>query len=252
MVSIPLMRVGVLNRSPVVKVQSAVESQTNKLEVGNVEHLGLMAGGAMLLAIGFGRRGIASNLMKLGGAALLYKGASGYTPLMEALGIGKCGDLSTISHSAIRVESSVDVNRPVGELYQLWRDFENLPAFMTHVLEVDVLDSVRSHWMVKGPGSMVVQWDAEVIKDEPNELIAWKTVDGSSVDHAGSVHFEPLENGSTRIRVVLRYDPPAGAVGGLVAKLSRMDPQRQVDADLGRLKRMSESFARLQSRAELH
>jgi uncharacterized membrane protein len=249
----------VLNSPPGRGVQCAVEAEQQNLEQGNqtgpevgeVQHLGLLAGGAVLLAVGLTRRGVASGLLKLGGAAMLYKGAAGYQPLREALGMSRCGDQSEISHSAIRVESSVDVDRPAGELYQLWRDFENLPAFMTNVLEVDILDPVRSHWMVKGPGNMVAQWDAEVIKDIPNELIAWKTIDGSSVDHAGSVHFEALDNGMTRIRVVLRYDPPAGAVGTMVAKLARTDPQRQVDSDLGRFKRMLEGFARLQSRAEL-
>lgn len=220
-----------------------MEVQVNKAkldptEVGTIEHVGAMAAGALLLAIGMTRKGLPGTLAKLGGLALIVRGASGYEPLYRGLGLRLQKGATGASHSAIRVESQIDLDRTPFELYALWRDFENLPAFMSNLLSVRQLNSVRSHWVAKGPVGTTIQWDADVINEIPNELIAWQTVEGSSIDHAGSVHFEPLDNGQTRVRVVLRYDPPASKLGDAIARLFHDDPQAQVDEDLRRFKDM--------------
>jgi len=82
-----------------------------------------------------------------------------------------------------------------------------------------------------------VQWDAEVINDQPNELIAWRTVEGSVVEHAGTVRFRPTPDGSaTLVEVVFEYAPAGGAVGAAVARLFGSAPEKQVRASLERLK----------------
>src|SRR5438034_10305159 len=88
---------------------------------------------------------------------------------------------------------------------------------MSHLQSVKVLDDKRSHWVAKGPIGSDAEWDAEIINEIPNELIAWRSVDGSTVDNAGSVHFLPLRGG-TEVRVILRYYPPAGKLGAEIAK----------------------------------
>jgi uncharacterized membrane protein len=214
------------------------------IDIGTIEHLAAMGAGALLLAIGLSRKGFGGTLARLGGAALLVRGATGYEPLYNALGIPFNKKPTGASHEAIRVESSIEVSRPAEDLYLLWRDFENLPAFMSNLHSVRRLDDVRSHWIAKGPAGTTVRWDAIVINDIPNELIAWETMEGSSIDHAGSVHFEPLENGETRVRVVLRYDPPAGKLGEALANLFQDDPQSQIDEDLLRFQKMIDGLGR--------
>jgi uncharacterized membrane protein len=86
-----------------------------------------------------------------------------------------------------------------------------------------------------------VEWDAEIHNEIPNELIAWRSLAGSEVDNAGSVHFMPTANGDTEVRVVLRYDPPAGKLGATVARLLGEDPSHQVSEDLRRLKQVVEA-----------
>src|SRR4051794_33194732 len=89
----------------------------------------------------------------------------------------------------IHVMAACTIKRPAAELFAFWRNFANLPRFMKHVLDVQVLSPTLSHWKVQGPVGREVEWDAEIINEEPNRLIAWRTVEGADVDSAGSVWF---------------------------------------------------------------
>ncbi len=114
---------------------------------------------------------------------------------------------------------------------------------MDNVESVEVRDSRRSHWVVRGPAGTKVEWDAEIINEVPNELIAWRSIEGSQIDNAGSVHFAPARDGSrgTELRIILRYDPPAGVLGATVSRILGEDPAIQVEEDLLRLKMLLET-----------
>jgi uncharacterized membrane protein len=143
---------------------------------------------------------------------------------------------------SIRVRKSVTINRPAEELYGFWRDFQNLGRFMKHVESVQVTGDNRSHWVAKGPAGKSVEWDAETVEDRPNELIAWRSVEGSSVQNSGFVRFEPAAGGrGTVVRVELEYYPPAGLLGATVAKLLGEEPKGQLEEDLRRLKQIMEA-----------
>jgi len=142
----------------------------------------------------------------------------------------------------IKVEESVTINRPVLEVYRFWRNFENLPRFMDHLESVAVIDETRSHWVAKGPVGTRVEWDAVIHNEVDDELIAWRSLPGSEVKNAGSVHFTPTVNGTgTDVRVVLSYEPPAGKLGAAVARLLGEEPTKQVADDLRRLKQVMDS-----------
>jgi uncharacterized membrane protein len=141
----------------------------------------------------------------------------------------------------VRVDERIVLNRARSEVYRFWRNLENLPRFMDHLQAVTVIDEERSHWVAKGPVGTRVEWDAVIHNEIPNEVIAWRSLEGSDVDNAGSVYFSPTENGDTEVRVVLRYDPPAGKAGAAVAWLFGEEPSRQVAEDLRRLKQVVES-----------
>ena len=180
---------------------------------------------------GFDCRG-PSLLSTLAGGVLLYRAASGNCPLYQALGVSTSD--STNPNTAIaaghgtRVEHAVTVNKPAAEVYRFWRDFENLPRFMTHLIDVDTTTDGRSHWVAKGPLGLKVEWDAEIVADTPAEVIGWKSLDGSDVDTAGSVRFRELPHGrGTEVRVNLKYDPPAGKLGRAIAKLFGEAPEHR-------------------------
>jgi uncharacterized membrane protein len=141
------------------------------------------------------------------------------------------------------VNKTIIINRTPQELYSYWRDFQNFPRFMDYLESVQITGEKRSHWVAKGPAGKRVEWDAEITADQPNDLIAWRSVEGSSdVEHSGSVKFRPARGGrGTFIRVELEYRPPAGVVGVAVAKLLGRAPDQEIHQSLHRLKQLMEA-----------
>ena len=146
----------------------------------------------------------------------------------------------SVERGRVPVNKSVIINASPEEVYQFWHDFENLPRFMRYLESVKVTGGGRSHWVAKAPGG-TVEWDAEITEDRPNQLIAWRSLEGSEVDNSGTVRFEQATGGrGTVVRVELDYRPPGGAAGALVAKLLGEDPDGQMQIDLRRLKQVLE------------
>jgi uncharacterized membrane protein len=140
------------------------------------------------------------------------------------------------------VVKAITVDKPRNEVYEYWHDFENLPNFMQHLESVEVLDGGRSHWVAKGPAGTRIEWDAETTEDVANERIAWRSVEGSQVNHAGAVRFEDAPgNRGTVVRVEMKYDPPGGPVGVALAKALGEEPDTQIADDLRHFKQLIEA-----------
>ena len=123
-------------------------------------------------------------------------------------------------HDSSAVEQCVTINRSAGELYEFWRNFENLPRFMEHLKSVQCQDAKHSHWVVKAPMGKEVEWDAEIINDNPGQVIAWQSLPNADVVNAGTARFEPAPDGrGTTVRVFIKYDPPGGKLGAVAARL---------------------------------
>ncbi|BDP43121.1 cyclase [Deinococcus aetherius] len=189
------------------------------------------AGGALML-MGLRRRGILGLGMAAVGGYLTYRAATGNDPVMAAAGLSG----NTAAAKPIFVEHSVVVDRPAQQVYDYWRKLENLPRIMSHLESVTVLDERRSRWVAKAPLGTHVEWEAEIVNDKPGERIGWHSLPGATVDNAGSVQFENLPNGGTRVHVALSYRPPAGALGAAVAKLFGEEPSQQIAEDLQKFK----------------
>jgi uncharacterized membrane protein len=218
---------------------TAIRDKSKEVNAADVEHIGALAGGVAMVLMGFRSGGLVGTVMKIGGLALIYRGQAGYRKLYDAVGIPLPQNATGVGVQNAKVETSIFVRKSPQELYQIWRNLENLPIFMDHLLSVHEIDDTRSVWAAKAPAGMVIKWDAEIINDIPDKLIAWQTLEGSGVDNAGSVTFDE-EDGGTRIKVVLRYDPPADMLGIWIAKIFKNDPQRQIEHDLMRFKRIVE------------
>lgn len=149
---------------------------------------------------------------------------------------------SMSEHGAIRVKRSTVINRPAEEIYRYWRELENLPRFMYHLQSVQKTGERRSHWVSRAPGGQTVEWDSEIVEDRPNELIAWRSLEGADVYNAGSVRFERRPGGrGTIVRVEMEYYPPGGVAGAALAMLFNESPEQQVYDDLKRLKQVLET-----------
>ena len=213
--------------------------------VPEAERWASVIGGGVLAIYGLTRRDRAGVVLALMGGGIAWRGASGHSRLYEGLHVsrfdGAGSDANVVSGAAVQIERTVTIRRPVSELYRFWRKLENLPRFMEHLESVLPLGGNRFHWVVRAPFG-TVQWDAEVFRERQNEFIAWRSLEGSQVENAGSVHFDPAPGG-TQVRVRMAYKPPAGPLGALIARVLGVEPGQQVSEDLGRLKRAMESGA---------
>jgi uncharacterized membrane protein len=157
------------------------------------------------------------------------------------------------SSKGIQVVQTITINRPVNEVYGFWHNFENLPRFMAHLESVQVLDGGRSRWKAKAPMGTDVEWEAETIEDRPNELISWRALPESTVPNSGQVRFQEAPGSrGTEVTVELRYQPPGGKIGSLIAKLFGEEPNQQVKGDLRRFKQVMELGEVVHSDASIH
>jgi uncharacterized membrane protein len=145
-------------------------------------------------------------------------------------------------HEAALVGRSVTINRPRDELYAFWRDFGNLASFMENVERIDLLEDGRSHWVVAAPAGKTVEWDSIVTQDVPGELIAWESAEGGDIKNAGKIEFKDAAPGrGTTVTATIVYDPPAGDLGKLIAKLFQKEPKVQARRELRRFKQLMET-----------
>jgi uncharacterized membrane protein len=143
--------------------------------------------------------------------------------------------------AASTVGRAVTINQPPDAVYARFRDFAQLPSFMENVVRIDVIDETRSHWVVKAPAGGTVEWDARVTHDEPGRLIAWTSEEGAQVPNSGRVEFRDAGRRGTVVAATISYDPPAGIVGKIVAKMFQREPAIQARRDLRRFKQLLET-----------
>ncbi|MBE9167491.1 cyclase [Pleurocapsales cyanobacterium LEGE 06147] len=211
--------------------------QENSGKLGDAERWGSLITGGALVLMGLRKRSLRGTLLALAGGGLAYHGATGQKSLKD-----------TVSEAAgleknIQVEKTVTIfNRSPEELYQFWRNLENLPSFMKHLKSVRAIDKTRSHWIANAPLGENVEWDAEIIEDRENQLIAWASVEGADIENSGFVRFKPAPPGrGTEVKVVMEYNPPGGRLGAAIAKLFGEEPEQQIGDELRRFKMLMEA-----------
>jgi uncharacterized membrane protein len=222
---------------------------TSGVNVASAERWASALGGAALTAFAIKQlkdRSPAGAMLAAAGTMLIYRGASGHCAGYAVAGIDRANARSDTKHAlggsrGVHVEESYTINRRPDELYAFWHRLEQLPSFMKHLVAVNPIDDRRSHWVARAPGRRTVEWNAEVINEVPNELIGWRTVEGSSVVSAGSVRFKAAPgNRGTEVHVRLQYAPPAGKFGAGIAWLLGHEPSQTIREDLRRFKQLME------------
>lgn len=200
------------------------------------------AAGGALAVYGLSRRDPISLSLGAIGIGLIARGVTNLeTKRLVGLGAGR---------RAVEIQKTINIAAPVEQVYDFWKNFENFPSVMSNVQEVRDNGNGTSHWVVAGPMGVGVEWDAVITRDVPNELLAWKSVEGASVESAGIVHFTRNEDGTASVQVKLSYNPPAGAIGHAIAALFGSDPKTEMDADLMRMKSMIETGVQPHDAAE--
>ena len=219
-------------------------SATGDVNVGEMERIASVVGGGFLVFEGLRHGNLAGLGLAVLGGGLAYRGMTGHCSVYSALDVDggpEHGRLAAVAAGkGVKVIRSTTINRSPEVLYHRWRNLENLPHWMGHLISVKV-DGTRSHWVAQGPAGMRVSWDAEIVSDEPERLIAWRSLEGSQIATAGRVLFTPLSNNrGTEVQVALKYDPPGGKLGSWLAWAFGEEPGKQLRSDLRRFKQLME------------
>lgn len=145
------------------------------------------------------------------------------------------------SGEGTKMEQEIIINRSPEEIYSFWRQLENLSQFMQHIQSVTQTGEGVSHWVMKTSQGKTLEWDAQIIEDKPGQMISWQSLEGADVDNAGSVWFTPAAGGTgTVVKVSMKYSPPGGKLGAIMAKLMGASAEKQMAEDLFRLKSLLE------------
>lgn len=220
-----------------IRGSKSIPASTN---VDDVERWISGISGAALALYGLRRRSIGGTALAALGAGLIYRSVTGRSALYGALDLRLVR--TTGGQQRIEVVKAMTINRSAEELYRFWRNFENLPKVMRHLESVTVFDDKRSHWIVKAPADRHIEWDAEIVNEKVNQLIAWQSCEGADIDHWGVVRFTPAPGGrGTEVTVELEYEPIAGSFSAMIAKLFGEEPAQQIEEDLWRFKQLMEA-----------
>jgi uncharacterized membrane protein len=211
--------------------------------LGDAENWLALSTGALLLLVGVSRRSVIGACLAVSSVPLLYRGITGRWPdVLNGCVPPDSTKTAVGGERGVHVRESIRLEVPVADVYRFWRRLENLPRFMTHLNRVTETPGGTSHWVAAGPAGFTVEWEAEVINEKENQLIAWRSLPGSDVVTAGSVTFDTVRAGRcTQVSVHLQYAPPAGKAGAFVASLFGREPSQTVREDLRHFKQLLEA-----------
>jgi uncharacterized membrane protein len=209
----------------------------SRINVGANERALSVLGGSMLAAFGLRRGGWAGTALAALGGELIWRGATGHCVGYESLGIDRMH-----GSGPVRVSEVVRINRPSYEIYVFCRNFENLPRIMGHLESVTETGEGRSRWKAKSPAGQSVEWDVVMERDVPNEFVSWRSSDQAQISSRGSIRLthSPVGYG-TDAHIQLKYEPRAGYIDKFTSMLFGEEPEKQLRADLRRLKQILET-----------
>ncbi|MEO7933934.1 MAG: YgaP-like transmembrane domain [Chthoniobacterales bacterium] len=225
-----------------VKALDDIASENRSTNVSHAERIGSLVAGSALIVLGLAKRSTSGVLLSLVGGLLVHRGVTGHCRGYAVLGV----DTARHDHRGVpgnhghKIERSIRIHRPANEIFTFWRNLENIPKFMARVKFVEASSGQLSHWVAKGPGGVTVEWDAEVINEHPDQMIAWQSLPGAEIESAGSVWFTP-HGDMTEVKLSMQYHPPMGAIGDVVTKFLGDLPDREIEEDLARLKQLMEN-----------
>jgi uncharacterized membrane protein len=226
-------------------VTMQLNEYTRNLNAVRLERMLSLIGGSALLSYGIAKRKPMTLPLAIVGGGLVYHAVRGNRATVPEEWQHEKGQPSSRSvpyGHGVRVDKSVTINRSPEELYSFWRNLENLPRFMSHLRSVQPINRQLSHWVADAPGGTQVEWDAEIVNDVPNELIAWRSSPDSDIPNAGSVRFMPAPGGRGKyVNVELEYSPPGGPIGAAFAKLFGKEPSQTIGKELHRPKNLMET-----------
>lgn len=211
------------------------------MSAATLQRLASVTGGMLLIGSAFGRNSSNRFLKTVVGCYLTYKGIAGRRSFSEVY-----HSIEKVTHGrTLNIRVSMVINKPREEVYTMWRNLSNLPLFIKHLRSVQELDEKYSTWIMELPGGVgTMQWEAEIVKERPGEMIAWQSLPGSSIQNAGKVGFrDSLGNMGTTVDIILTYHAPLGKAGEQLARIFTPVFKRMVEEDVHAFKQFVEGSA---------
>jgi uncharacterized membrane protein len=138
----------------------------------------------------------------------------------------------------IWIRTSVLVNANPQKLYQMWRDVESAPLWQEQIVSVTRIGNHMSRWVMKVKDKQV-QWDSEILADEPGRRIAWRSI-GGDADNAGEVIFEGTL-GDRGTMVVVLEEFAMSKLASAWETLTGRNPKQVVIENLRHFKALAEA-----------
>ena len=215
------------------------EVEKNDKTISDIERAVSIIGGAYLIYDAFRKE--KKSLLEMAAAGfMIYRGVKGF---LESSEVRRVLEKPKRPKDAnINIHARLIINRPVSEVYTFWRNLGNLPLFMKHLEGVTVLSDTLSEWTIKVPGvGTTLSWKAEIVGEEANRYIGWRSLPGSAISNAGKIEFKDAGELGTLVHVVFSYHPPLGGAAGEVARLINPVFEKIVRNDIMGFKRYMET-----------
>jgi uncharacterized membrane protein len=180
------------------------------------------------------------------GSMLLYRGVSGHSYLYQALGISTANGSQyheiRASDGALEAVRSLTIEKPALELYQIWREPQNLSQIMGDFADVTQVSADRQHWTLHAPLNNRIEWDTQIVEDQPGSFLRWKSIEGTPLPNEGSLSFRPApKDWGTEVTLHIRFEMPAGESGSRMVKLLNIATPFLAEKILRRYKSLAET-----------
>lgn len=139
---------------------------------------------------------------------------------------------------AVQITESVIIKGSADQIFDMWADLGMLPSIIKDIKEVQEIDPLTSHWVVKGPLGKSFEWTAEITRFDEDRRIGWRTIDGD-IKTSGQITFKDLPQNETEMTVTMQYVPPAGKVGEIASKILE-NPREKISEGLRDFKAFAE------------
>jgi len=202
--------------------------------------------GTALVVDGLRQRSLGGTATALAGGWLLARALGGTDGIRRVLssetGVGRRGAHWTESSDATAASRSITIGKPADELYEVWRDPEQLSRIVGPFVEVTAVDEDRIRWTVDAPHGREIAWETSFVAEDPGELLRWKTPSDASLPNEGSIRFRPAPGDrGTEVTLSISFDPPGGTLGAEALDKLDVVPETLAGQLLARCKSLVES-----------
>lgn len=220
-------------------------TNTQQANVGVFERMASTVAGTVMVTRGLRKPSAGRLLFAAAGADLIYRGITGHCAIYSMLGANtatRSRSGSEIAASAPEVKRSITIGKSPEELYAFWRNPDNLAKVVAHFAEVTPQRDGILHWRVRGPLKQVFEWDSEHTEEQPNRVLSWQSLPGSSLLNQGRITFEPGPDGvGTEVTLRMQFEPPLGGIGAGLVNAFHKIPRTIAGQTLRRFKSLAET-----------